>query len=124
YGGSSEAFPLLNRGAGARPAAMGSAFEALADDASGPLYNPAGLGFAREWDLGFHHDSWLASSSRENFGAAGPMGSLGGFALNAAYVNYPSVDMRDSQGAKLGEFKPVDQALGFAWGKNYSPGFS
>jgi hypothetical protein len=124
YGGSSEAFSFLNKGAGARPAALASAFEAIAEGAWASLFNPAGLGFAEAWSLGLNHDAWLASSSRENLSLAASLGAWGGASLDAAYISYPSLDLRDGQGTKTGEFSPQDEALGLAWGKAVSRNFS
>ncbi len=42
-GSGGEAFAFLKAGSAARPAAMGGAYAAVADDAAGILYNPAGL---------------------------------------------------------------------------------
>lgn len=43
YAGGGEPFAFLKAGQAARPSAMGGAYAAVADDAAGCLYNPAGI---------------------------------------------------------------------------------
>src|SRR6266852_166843 len=80
YGGGTNAFNLLSRGTGARGLAMGRAFEAVADDASGALWNPAAPGYATGYDLGIHHDSWIAGTSNEGLTGVMSLGGWGGLA--------------------------------------------
>jgi len=46
---------------GAGPAALGSAYTALAQDAYAPIYNPAGLGFLVHPEVAAQHLSYLES---------------------------------------------------------------
>src|ERR1041385_427816 len=69
-----EGASFLELPVGARPAAMGSAYSALAEDAYAPTWNPAGLAFLDSPQLGAMHMLYLESSSYE-FGSFGlPLG--------------------------------------------------
>src|SRR5437879_687898 len=57
---------------GARPAAMGSAYSALASDAYAPVWNPAGLGFVTTPELAGQHVSYLESLNYEQASYAQP----------------------------------------------------
>lgn len=48
---------------GVRPLAMGNAYVALADDFNMLFYNPAGLGFVKEWDGEFLNPAFAFSSN-------------------------------------------------------------
>lgn len=50
---------FLKIGPGARPAAMGEAFAAMADDIHALYYNPAGLGSLRHVQFGFMHNEYF-----------------------------------------------------------------
>ena len=60
----STSLNFLKVGVGARPAAMGSAFSALSDDATACFWNPAGLVDARKGELFFTHHRWIEDISQ------------------------------------------------------------
>ncbi len=59
---------FLKIGVGGRATAMGDAFIAIADDASALYWNPAGLSFAKQNEVMFSHNSWVADISQEFVG--------------------------------------------------------
>lgn len=62
---------FLKLGAGARAAALGNAYTAMADSDVNALYwNPAGLGTLKQKEFSFTHAQWLLGS-QYNFAAAG-----------------------------------------------------
>src|ERR1044072_2961467 len=69
-----EAAAFLNIPVGAGPAALGSAYTALAEDAYAPVWNPAGLGSLRSSELAGQHVSYLESVSYEYLGFVKPLG--------------------------------------------------
>jgi hypothetical protein len=111
YGGVSQTFVLLDSPAGARPLAMGTAFEAVADDSSGIYYNPAAPALSRGPDLGVHHEAWLAGTSRENLSLVSPAGPLA-VGVSGAWISYPTLELRDDSGNPDGSFSPSDEAVG------------
>ncbi len=60
-----EGAAFLDIPVGAGPAALGSAYSALAQDAYAPIYNPAGLGFVTNSQLSAQHLSYLESINYE-----------------------------------------------------------
>src|ERR1019366_8734663 len=69
-----EGASFLDIPVGARPAALGSAYSALAADAYAPVWNPAGLGFVRQTEVAGQHLSYLESVHDEYLGLAQPAG--------------------------------------------------
>src|ERR1700722_15182375 len=60
-----EGAAFLEIPVGAGPAALGSAYSALARDAYAPVYNPAGLGFLSVPEFAAQHLSYLESINYE-----------------------------------------------------------
>lgn len=59
---------FLKLGVGGRATAMGDAFIAIADDVSALYWNPAGLVFAKQNEVMFSHNEWVADISQEFVG--------------------------------------------------------
>jgi hypothetical protein len=68
-----EGASFLDIPVGAGPAAMGSAYTALANDAYAPTWNPAGLGFLDGTQFSGQHLSYLESMDYEYLSAAVPL---------------------------------------------------
>jgi hypothetical protein len=68
-----ESAGFLNIPVGARPAAMGSAYTALAADAYAPTWNPAGLGFLDSIQFAGQHLAYVQSTHYEYLGFGVPM---------------------------------------------------
>src|SRR5690242_6470534 len=68
-----EGASFLDIPVGAGPAAMGSAYSALATDAYAPTHNPAGLGFLKDIEVAGQHLSYIQSIRYEHLGAALPL---------------------------------------------------
>jgi hypothetical protein len=121
---ASLADPLDNNGGGARAEGMGSAFVGVADDAETLLWNPAGLGLLPTAELELDHNSWIAGILQETGIITFPAGELGGFGLDADYVNYGTLNSYDENGNQTGVYSPYRFGLGAGWGKELLPGFS
>jgi tetratricopeptide (TPR) repeat protein len=104
---SAEAFPILNSGIGSRAIGMGGSFSAVADDFSAVYYNPAGLGQVWEPQLFLNHEGYLGSGFYETAGFINPL-KEGTLALGLSYINYGSIDLRDSNGNLEGNYVPFD----------------
>src|ERR1700744_3018731 len=63
---------------GAGPAALGSAYTALATDAYAPVYNPAGLGWLTGTEVAAQHLSYLESIHYEHLSIVHPFASSDG----------------------------------------------
>ena len=59
------ALPVLNVPMGGRSEGMGTAFSAVADDASFIEWNPAGSSMLDKTELAFFHNNWIADTKVE-----------------------------------------------------------
>ena len=113
-GGQSEAFALLNEPSGARALGMGSAYEAVADEADGMFWNPAAPGLAKGFGATMSHENWIVGTDRDMIGLQSPVLNWLSAGLFGSLVHYGSVELRDDTGAYQGGFEPQEQALGLA----------
>jgi tetratricopeptide (TPR) repeat protein len=107
---------LDNAGGGARALALGSAYVAVADDSSAPLWNPAGLARLTQTEIGLHHNAWLAGITQDDLALAVRTQSHGTWALSQDYVDEGSYDGRDANGALTTGFSANRIGLGLGWG--------
>ena len=116
-GAGTEAAPFLKIDAGARAAALGGAFSAIADDASSVFYNPAGPGFMTNDDIMLSHNEWIAGLKNEHFAYVHPQSARLTFFTGLNLLISPAMDKYDISGVKTGSFFAGDGALsaGAAW---------
>jgi hypothetical protein len=69
-----EGASFLDIPVGAGPAALGSAYTALATNAYAPVYNPGGLGFLKGPELAGQHLAYIQSIRYEHFSFVTPVG--------------------------------------------------
>jgi outer membrane protein OmpA-like peptidoglycan-associated protein len=103
---------FLKIGIGARPAAMGSAYLALADDATAPQWNPAGLAQVTLPEITFMHLAYFADINYEYVGAVLPWRGQG-LGLGVTWLNVPSFNSTGDPTATLGS--AADYALSLAY---------
>lgn len=119
YAGSgADSFDFLLLDGGARPAALGGAYTALAQDAHALQYNPAGLAGACQSQASFMHNQYFQSINQEVGSVALRQGF--GFAFN--YLNFGSVpettvSQIDGTGARV---SLTDLSLGAGYGRRVS----
>src|SRR5689334_2985131 len=87
----SEAASFLDIPVGGGPAALGSAYTALASDAYAPTWNPGGLGFVDSTQLAGQHLDYLESIHYEYLSFVHPLAK--GRALGGAVQYLGSGDM-------------------------------
>ncbi len=112
------AAPFLDISSGSRPAAMASAYTAVADDVYSLRYNPAGLGLVNQLALSFQHNEWGLDMRQEYVGGAVPIptGTLG---VGFTYMSYGTIAERDETGNRTGqEMAPTDFGLTLGYGFN------
>jgi hypothetical protein len=106
------ALNFLKTAVGARPAAMGTAFAALSDEASACFWNPAGLTDAREREVFFTHQRLIADMSQS---AAAYVFDVERFKVGVS-MNYFSAGELERRAVNSveaeGTFSPFDMALG------------
>lgn len=101
---------FLEIGAGARPAALGNAFVAVADDASATYWNPAGLLAIQRNDVLGTHNAWIQDLRHEfvAFGARRGRHAVG-FSFIGLYTK--DIDARNEVGDYVGQFGFSDNAF-------------
>lgn len=107
---------FLKIAAGARGAALGEAYSALADDAFALDWNPAGLINVKTNSMVFMHAPYLADTYVDYLAYAETAGDVGAWGVSFKYMNYGSISETDSSGVETGKFTPFDSAVnvGFA----------
>ncbi|MBN1884506.1 MAG: PorV/PorQ family protein [Candidatus Krumholzibacteriota bacterium] len=115
-------FVFLRLGNGARAAGMGEAFTAVADDATGLTWNPAGLAAVEGIELNLSHSEWIADIRFEQVSVASEMfGGTVGFNFTGLY--YGDMD-RYGQFPTLtpdGTFAPYDLAASVGYARDVLP---
>lgn len=101
---------FLNFGAGARSMGMGRCGVGLADDASAPYYNPAGLTQLKPQEILFMHSALFMGTSYDYFSYVLPTSKSGSFALSLVQARIGGIENRDENNALLGEFGESETA--------------
>lgn len=120
-------FPAANTGAnflkigvGARAIGMGSAYTAVADDATAIYWNPAGLSRLSKRELSFMHSEWLLGTKYDFMGYAhpAPWGVVG---LGITRLSVGGLEGRNSAREVTGGFSTADTAYIIGFGRPLSP---
>jgi hypothetical protein len=106
-----SAASFLKMGAGARAAAMGESFVAIANDATATYWNPAGVARIEEIQVSAMQNTHVEDTSYQHLAAVKPFGRFG-VGLSAARMNYGSIDRYTAIGAKDGSFTASSLAAG------------
>lgn len=114
-----ETAAFLKIDAGARAAALGSAYTAVADDVYAAAWNPAGLAGLPGPEVGVTHAAMFAGQRFDFAGAAVPT-RAGTFAGSAALLAHQPLQGRDEQGRPTGSFEAGDQAFALSYGRPWS----
>lgn len=100
--------------AGARPAGMGEAFSAVADDVNTIYWNPAGLMQLQEKEATFMHNEWLYDLKYEFLAYCQPTPQgVAGFSLT--YLRMGDLEGKDKNENPIGNFGAYDYALSIAY---------
>jgi hypothetical protein len=108
--------PTRERSSGARPAALGGAYCAVADDAAATMWNPAGLARLRRAEIAVTHNRWFTSSRLNNVGAACRLGNAAVLGAALTHVGYGVLPVYDGSGNRTGEFSPYEASAALACG--------
>jgi hypothetical protein len=122
-GGASADF--LNIGIGARAASLGGAFTALADGPNAGHWNPAGLGGFESMEASLSHLSWYQDINFDALGFALPVSNKLAVSLNAAYLDYGTIEGYDINDVPTGDVgSTFDMAIGVSAGYQLNENFS
>ena len=102
---------------------MGSAIVGLADDSSSMLSNAAGLGLLERSELALHHNSWLVDTLQETAVIGIPLHPGVGLGFSFNYLDYGTMESRDSIGVNIGSYTAKSMGLGAALGFTMTKGF-
>jgi hypothetical protein len=100
--------------AGARASAMGEAYVAIANDATGNYWNPAGLAFVNGVDVSFMHNEWFQDVRYEFLGGAINDGNHA-LGLSAIYMTAGDIERREATGESMGTFSAYDWAFSLSY---------
>jgi len=114
-GGESASFLDIPVGAG--PAAMGSAYSALASNAYAPVWNPAGLGFLEAPEIAAQHLSYIESIHYEFLSGVLPLGENHGIGLSIQYLGTGDIPSTDASANSLGDYSSHFAAYGLSYGR-------
>lgn len=113
--GANTGAAFLKIDTGARPAALGGAYTAVADDVNALSYNPGGLALLKKREVGATHTQWLLDSTFDFIGYAQPT-AFGTFGLGVTRLTSGNTDSRDANRQTTGGYSASDTAytLGFS----------
>ena len=119
------AAPFLDIGVGPRAEAMGSAYTALAGDATALYWNPAGLARMQTGEVVSAHAEWLADVNHDFVGVALPFGGgVVGASVTRLGVPEQTVRTEDNQQGTGETFTASDLAIGISYGRSITDRFS
>ena len=105
---------------GARAEGMGRFFNAVADDAFAPWWNPAGLAFLRGWNAGLMHARLVPGLADdvyyEYLGVSNYLAGWGGVAATLTYLSYGTSEATLESTTSLGTFSSFEFSPSVALG--------
>jgi hypothetical protein len=124
------AVPFLQIAPDSRAAGMGNSGVALADNANATFWNPAGLAFQQNTEIGLTHANWLPQFNADLFyeylvGTYHQPG-IGTFGGHVTFLNLGESERRDGPGDNgfQGVFRSYDFAGGISYGVKLSERFA
>jgi hypothetical protein len=115
-----EGAAFLDIPVGARPAALGDSYTALAEDAYAPAYNPAGLGLLKGGQFSGQHISYLENTHYEFLSLGIPFSSGRGFGVSVRYLGSPDIPRTDENGVQIAEFSNSYQLASLSYGQQWT----
>lgn len=121
--GGGSPLEFLSLDTGARPAALGGAYAAIADDAEALAYNPAGLAAVKRHESSFTHLAQFSGVTSQSMAVALRQG-LGFSVLTVDHGPAQRTTLSNPSGTGLGEFGGRDTAVGAGYGRAVGAGLS
>jgi hypothetical protein len=107
---------LLDFGAGARSLGMGTAYTAIAQDATAAYWNPAGLAAVTRHEFNLLHAALYGGATYDFAGYGGYRAGDGVLGAYLARLSIDGADLRDANNNLLGSFGYSETALGAGYG--------
>jgi hypothetical protein len=108
---------FLNLPVGARAAAMGGAYSAIAEEASAIYWNPAGLVQIPKLSAVFMRSQYVADTSYQYAAYAHRLGFDSVVGGSVFMTDIGSIDQTDISGTRVGSFTPKDQVYTLSYSK-------
>ena len=118
YGFASSGASFLKLGVGARALGLGSAYTAVANDATALHWNPAGLAKLDKNELSATHAELFADTSFDSLDYAHST-SKGAFGIGAVDLNQGEIEGRGETRETAGNFSASDMAVTLGWGGRF-----
>jgi hypothetical protein len=117
---------FLSIGIGPRANAMGSAYSAVADDASAMYWNPSGIAHISEYQTIFTYTKMFADINVNYLGAVIPAGDIGVFGLSVTSLNVGEMEVTTEYYPEgTGErFSAASYAFGLTYAKYITQDFA
>ncbi|OGS23061.1 MAG: hypothetical protein A2252_08045 [Elusimicrobia bacterium RIFOXYA2_FULL_39_19] len=115
-GAGTTPFGFLRLDTGIRPAGMGGAFTAVADDFNALYYNPAGLAVIKRSEVNFMHTFWLQKINQRYFAFVSNTG-FGGSINIVDWGTIQRTTISNRNGYGLSEYLLQDMAVTLGSGK-------
>lgn len=107
-----------------RSAGMGNTGVAVADDANAMFWNPSGLAFQRNTQVGITHANWLpqfdAGLFYEYLVGTYHVDNVGTFGANVTYLNLGEIEIRNSEGIAQETYNSYELAVALSYGYQVS----
>lgn len=107
-----------------RAAGMGNTGVAIADNANAMFWNPAGLAFQKETQVGITHANWLpefdAGLFYEYLVGTHYVEGVGTFGGHVTFLNLGEIELRDDNQNSLGTYQSYELAVGLSYGYQVS----
>ncbi|MFA5976324.1 MAG: PorV/PorQ family protein [Elusimicrobiota bacterium] len=112
-----EGASFLDIPVGARPAALGGSYSALASDAYAPVWNPAGLGFLQGPELAGQHLSYIDSIHYEFLSFVYPLHKGRSLGASIQYLGTGDMDGTNLDATPAGSFSSHYASYNLAYGQ-------
>ncbi len=103
---------------------MGNTGVAVADNANAMFWNPAGLAFQQNTQVGLTHANWLpqfdAGLFYEYLVGTYHVDGVGTFGGHVTYLNLGEIEIRNSEGIEEGTYSSYELAVGASYGYEVS----
>jgi len=119
-----EGASFLDIPIGGRPAAMGGAYSALANDADAPVWNPGGLGELKSVQLTAMHLDYVESIGYEYLSFVLPAGTGNGLGAAVQYLHPKAGTALDENGNGIGAYSAYYAAYSLAYGHAFNDALS
>jgi len=114
---------FLRIGVGARPAALGEAFSAVADDVNAMHWNPAGLGQIEDSQASISHNAWLTDITEQAVSYARPSGKRDSLGVGVRYIHMGKIKSFDIDDKPLNDSEAYSFAFILSGSRKFSEKF-